>query len=111
MHPGLPGSAPLLTPLVFSVDGLQGIESKAAGKRLTSLLSAKWKRTYSAVVVGYYVNSRLSVALARATSLCLRGAREPTYWETGEGLAAPLSLSPALVLSLPPLLPLLLLGP
>jgi hypothetical protein len=110
MPPGLPGSAPLLTPLVFLVDGLQGIESKSASKRLTSLLSAKWKRTYSAVVVGY-VDSRLSVALARATSLCLRGAREPTYWETGEGLAAPPSLSPALVLSLPPLLPLLLLGP
>ena len=79
------------TPLVFSVDGLRGKESKAASKRLASLLSAKWSKTYSAVAG--YVNSRLSVALVRATSLCLRGARDPTghagqpFWETGEGLA------------------------
>jgi hypothetical protein len=79
------------TPLVFSIDGLRGKEGKGAQKRLAFLLSGKWKKTYSAVAG--YVNSRLSVALVRATSLCLRGARDPTAraglpsWDSGEGLA------------------------
>jgi hypothetical protein len=78
------------TPLVFSVDGLRGTEAQAASKRLASRLSTKWKRTYSEVCG--FVRSRLSVALARSTSLCLRSARDPSarkpsyYWESGSGL-------------------------
>jgi hypothetical protein len=79
------------TPLVFSVDGLRGIEAEAAVKRLASRLAAKWKRTYSEVCG--YVRSRLALTLVRTTSLCLRGARDPTarathaVWDSGTGLA------------------------
>jgi len=78
------------TPLVFSVDGMRGKEAEAAGKRLASLLAAKWKRPYSDVCA--FVRSRLAMALVRATSLCIRGARDPTshsprpQWESGSGL-------------------------
>ena len=79
------------TPLVFSVDGMMGAEATAATKRLASRLASKWKRPYSEVCG--FVRSRLSIALARSTSLCLRGARDPTArassvtWESGEGLS------------------------
>ena len=78
------------TPLVFSVDGMRGGEAQAASKRLVSRLSTKWHRTYSEVCG--FVRSRLSVALARSTSQCLRGSRDPTVrtpsyqWESGAGL-------------------------
>ena len=78
------------TPLVFSVDGLRGAEAAAAEKRLASLLSAKWNKSYSDVCG--FVRSRLSIALVRMLSLCLRGARDPTarashpVWENGAGL-------------------------
>ena len=78
------------TPLVFLVDGMQRAEATAASKRLSTLLSANWHRTYSAICG--YVTARLSLALARSILLCLRGARDgaakihaPT-WESGEGL-------------------------
>ena len=78
------------TPLVFSVDGMRGAEATAASRRLAQLLSAKWKRNYSDVCS--FVRSRLSVALARAASQCLRGARDPSSkitrptWDSGAGL-------------------------
>ena len=78
------------TPLVFSVDGMAGKEAIAACKRLASLLANKWKREYSGVCG--YVRSRLSIALVRTTSMCLRGARDPTAYrptatfESGAGL-------------------------
>jgi hypothetical protein len=64
------------TPLVFSVDGLRGTEAGTAEKRVSSLLAEKWKRNYSEVCG--FVRSRLSIALVRSASLCLRGARDPT---------------------------------
>ena len=79
------------TPLVYSVDGLMGSEARAASKRLASHLANKWKRAYSDVCG--YVLSRQSLALVRATSLCLRGARDPTArirspaWDSGTGLS------------------------
>jgi hypothetical protein len=78
------------TPLVFSVDGLQGPEASAASKCLASKLSKKWGRSYSEVVG--YVRSRLSIALVRAASRCLRVDRSPSLraptvpWESGSGL-------------------------
>ena len=78
------------TPLVFSVDGMRGAEADAASKRLAALLSEKWKRSYSEVCG--YVRSRLSFAIARTLTLCLRGVRDPTAriatatWESGPGL-------------------------
>ena len=79
------------TPLVFSVDGLRGSEATAASKQLAAKLAGKWKRAYSDVCG--FVRSRLSIALVRTTSLCLRGARDPTarvtraYWDDGARLA------------------------
>ena len=78
------------TPLVFSVDGLEGGEARAARKRLASRLAAKWKRQYS-VLCGF-VRARLAFALVRATSRCLRGTRDPYLrqapsldWVSGTG--------------------------
>ena len=65
------------TPLVFSVDGMCGIEAQAASKRLASCLSQKWRRTYSQVCG--FVRSRLSITLVRLTSWCLRWDRNPTH--------------------------------
>ena len=62
------------TPLVFSVDGMEGTEAKAARKRLASCLAAKWGRNYSQVCG--LVRSRLAIALARSLSRCLRGTRD-----------------------------------
>ena len=79
------------TPLVFSVDGLKGVEAESAMKRLASLLAAKWKRSYSEVCG--FVSSRLAITLVRTTSMCLRGARDQTSrafhatWDSGVGLA------------------------
>ena len=79
------------TPLVFSVDGMYGVEATAAIKRAAALLSAKWKRPYSEICG--FVRSRISISLVRAAIHCLRGARDPTAristatWETGAGLS------------------------
>ena len=79
------------TPLVFSVDGLLGKEATAASKRLASSLAAKWKRSYSEICG--FVRSRLSIALVRSSSRCLRGDRNPTQrfhtpiWDSGTGLS------------------------
>ena len=79
------------TPLIFSVDGLPGEEAKAAMQRIASRLSEKWKRPHSHLCG--CVRSRLAHSLVRVTSLCLRGARDPTarnpapHWESGHGLA------------------------
>jgi hypothetical protein len=78
------------TPLVFSVDGLLGKEATAASKRLASTLAAKWKRSYSEICG--FVRSRLSIALIRSSSRCLRADRNPIrrfhppIWDSGTGL-------------------------
>ena len=78
------------TPLVYSVDGLEGTEAAAARKRLASRLAAKWKRDFSSICG--FVRARLAFALVRATSRCLRGTRDPTKpptspleWVAGAG--------------------------
>jgi hypothetical protein len=81
------------TPFVCSVDGLLGREAKTFAKRLAAKLAKKWQRSYSQTCG--YVNARLSIAIIRATHLCLRGSRIPTskistkfpQWEDGAGLA------------------------
>ena len=62
------------TPLVYSIDGLEGGEAKAARRQLATKLSAKWNRQYSQVCG--LVRARIALALARATSNCLRGTRD-----------------------------------
>jgi hypothetical protein len=80
------------TPFVVSTDGLLGREATFFLRRLSAILSEKWHQPYS-VVCGF-VKSRLSIAIARATHLCLRGSRVPTsqmcnrrpQWEDRAGL-------------------------
>ena len=62
------------TPLIYSVDGLEGPEAQAACKQLASPFSAKWGRHYSQVCG--LVRSYLAFALVHATSRCLRGTRD-----------------------------------
>ena len=74
------------TPLVFSCDGMKGPQAKADLKRLARVLSTKWDRQYSQVC--NYVNSQMAIALIRATSTCLRGARAGPERPSGQGLDA-----------------------
>lgn len=80
------------TPLVYSVDGMVAEEAKRAAKRLGRLLSEKWRRVHSACCG--YVSARLSIALVRTTSLCLRNSRvyktRPRRVDFGRGLDAQL---------------------
>jgi hypothetical protein len=81
------------TPFVCSVDGLLGREATIFSKRLAAKVAAKWQRTYSKVCG--YVNAHLSIAIARATHLCIQGSRVPVHkisvrrppWEDGAGLS------------------------
>ena len=78
------------TPLVFSVDGMQGVETTAASRRLASSLASKWKRSYSEACG--FVRSRLSIAPVRSASRCLWADRNPMrrtpspMWDSGTGL-------------------------
>ena len=79
-------------PYVCCVSGLLGKEAKAYNKRIAALLAQKWNTPYS-VTCGY-VNARMSVAILRATHLCIRGSRVPfrhrctkqPQWDDGAGL-------------------------
>ena len=61
------------TPLCMTVDGLLGSETHTFLKRMADKLSIKWDRPYSTVI--YWLRTRLSFALLRATNLCVRGTR------------------------------------
>ena len=62
------------TPLVYSVDGMAGRETRMAEKRLASQLAWKWKREYSEMVG--FVRTRMCLAVLRANTLLIRGSRE-----------------------------------
>ena len=80
------------SPFVVSTDGLLGKEAKTLLKKLSGLLAEKWEKPYSEVCG--YVKARMSIAVVRATHLCLRGSRIPTskmsnrlpQWEDKAGL-------------------------
>ncbi len=61
------------TPFIVSVDGTLGSEATTFIRRLSERLSLKWSRPYSNVT--HWVRTRLSFAMLRATSNCLRGNR------------------------------------
>ena len=63
------------TPFIASVDGLLGKEAQMLLKKISELLARKWGRPYSKIAS--YVNARISIALTRATNLCIRGSRTP----------------------------------
>ena len=82
-------------PFVVSTDGLLAREAKFFWLRMARLLANKWKREYSQVAG--YLNTRLSIAIVRATHRCLRGSRVsankissslPSF-EDGAGLGLP----------------------
>ena len=77
------------TPLVYSIDGMEGAEAAAARKQLASKLAAKWNLQYSQMCA--FVRARLSFALVRAASRCLRSTRDKNVrphsvlWVAGTG--------------------------
>jgi hypothetical protein len=64
------------TPFVVSTESLLGREAKILLKKLSALLAVNWEKPYSQVCG--YVNALMSIAIVRATHLCLRGSRIPT---------------------------------
>ena len=66
------------TPLCVSVDGMMGKEASIFVKRLAERLSLKWNQNYSAIL--FWIRTRLTFAILRATILCLRGSR--TKWRS-----------------------------
>ena len=78
------------TPLCFTSDGVLGEEADAAVKRMSCLLAKKWNRTYSEVCG--FVRARMALALVRSTTMCLRGARDPSARYRGTGFVDGVSL-------------------
>jgi hypothetical protein len=60
-------------PFIVSTDGCIGEAAQAFLKRLSRHLADKWQRHYSQVFG--FVKARMSVAILRASSQCLRGPR------------------------------------
>ena len=82
------------TPFVVSTDGLIGKEASALLKNLAARISTKHGEHYSHVCGA--IKARMSIAIVRATHLCLRGSRIPTsqmsnrrlQWDDPAGLAS-----------------------
>jgi hypothetical protein len=73
------------SPFVASTDGLLGKESQTLHKKLSTLLPEKWEKPYSKICG--YVNTRMSIAMVRATPLPLfMGLSNPN--ESNEQLPA-----------------------
>ena len=71
----------------MTVDGLLAPESNFFLKRLADRLSIKWDRPYSTVI--YWIHTRLSFALLRATNFCIRGTPSKIHtinMEDGAGI-------------------------
>ena len=62
------------TPLVYSVDGMAGRETKLAERRLASKLAEKWGREYSEMVG--FVRTKMTMSVIRANTLLVRGSRQ-----------------------------------
>ena len=62
------------TPIVYSVDGIPGMEAVASQRCLALLLSNKMKQEYSGICG--FVWARMSLAIVRSNTLLLRGARD-----------------------------------
>jgi hypothetical protein len=64
------------TPFVVSTDGLIGREAGELLKRLSLRLADTWEQPHS--VVRGFVSARMSIAIVRATHLCLRDRESPS---------------------------------
>jgi hypothetical protein len=58
------------------MDSLLGKEAQTLLKKLSTLIAKKWEKPYSDVCG--YVNAQMSIAIVRATHLCLCGYQIPT---------------------------------
>ena len=76
------------TPFVTSVDGLLHWETEHFLKRMATCVASKWKKSY-AQTCGY-IRARISFAIIRAASLCLKGSR--VKWRSGLGFEGGASL-------------------
>ena len=82
------------TPFVASTDGMLGKEAQTLLKKLSARIAEKSGESYSHVCGA--MKARMSIAIVRATHLCIRGSRIPTsqmssrrgQWEDGAGLAS-----------------------
>jgi len=59
-------------PLVFSADGCMGEQAKKYLQRVGKVLAGKWEKSYSEVMG--FVMGRVSIAVARASSMCIRAS-------------------------------------
>eukprot|EP00919_Chromeraceae_sp_WS-2016_P006865 GHVR01016076.1.p1 GENE.GHVR01016076.1~~GHVR01016076.1.p1 ORF type:complete len:415 (-),score=40.31 GHVR01016076.1:131-1375(-) len=66
------------TPLIFSVDGAADKETTHFLQHTAGMLAAKWSCEYHLVMK--WIRIRVSLAVLRATSCCLRGSRKK--WRT-----------------------------
>ena len=64
-------------PFVISTDGALGLEAEKLLKTLAKKLSEKWERS-PGVVMGW-IRARMAMAIARASSACIRGNRRQPY--------------------------------
>jgi hypothetical protein len=78
-------------PFVVSTDGMLGYEANNLIKRIAGMLAEKWDLPYSQTCG--LLRARVSIAIARATHLCLRGSRVPAsrishkvQWDDGAGV-------------------------
>ena len=60
--------------MVYSAEGIPGVEALAAQKRLAALLSYKLKRKYSKMCG--FVRAQMSLAIVRSNSLLLHGPHD-----------------------------------
>ena len=60
-------------PFIVSTDGCMGESARVFLRRLGRHLAAKWQRAYSQVAG--FLKARMSVAILRASSYCMRGPR------------------------------------
>jgi hypothetical protein len=82
------------SPFVVSTDGMLGKEATTLLKKLSARIAEKHGGTYSHVCGA--MRARMSIAIVRATHLCLRGSRIPAsqmsnrrlQWEDSAGLAS-----------------------
>ena len=78
-------------PFVVSTDGMLSYEANNLIKQLAKKLAEKWSLHYSQICG--LIRARVSIAIARATHLCLRGSRNSArkishrvQWDDGAGV-------------------------
>ena len=63
------------TPFIATCEAIFDREAETYIKRLATILSKKWKSSYSQAIT--YIRARMQVCILRSVSLCIRGSRNP----------------------------------